>query len=284
MNKVLKEELMLDWKCVQRWWQVDPMAHKFVGFNTYNYVLNNPIKMIDPTGMLATEVEDNGGGTSGKTNYSIIGGSKAPVAMRYWDAVGGTNMAGEFKLNSIAASLKEALTIGSKSELFKNLLEVNAINENNVGSIITISDGDMEMIPETGKINIKPGSIEQMIQDLTHELTNRMFRGIISDAKEAVSNGEISPEEFASKWLEVEAFGIANTIVVNAELNFSGENQQAIDAVKNGNMTRGQVVDVAKRAMKSGMSRNTGQNIYQRYIEKGQFYRQRRINLDNSGG
>ena len=34
-----------------RWTSVDPMADEFPAWNPYNYVLNNPLVLVDPTGM-----------------------------------------------------------------------------------------------------------------------------------------------------------------------------------------------------------------------------------------
>jgi RHS repeat-associated protein len=47
---------------IGRWLSVDPMAGKFAGHSPYNYVLGNPISMIDPDGA-APEWIDNGDGT-----------------------------------------------------------------------------------------------------------------------------------------------------------------------------------------------------------------------------
>lgn len=33
-----------------RWWHVDPLAHKFPYASPYNFVLNNPINLVDPDG------------------------------------------------------------------------------------------------------------------------------------------------------------------------------------------------------------------------------------------
>jgi len=40
---------------------VDPLAEQFVGWSPYHYVHNNPINMIDPTGMSAEWIPDNEG-------------------------------------------------------------------------------------------------------------------------------------------------------------------------------------------------------------------------------
>jgi RHS repeat-associated protein len=49
-----------------RFTSIDPMAEKFIDINPYNYVKNNPVNMIDPTGMesiYTIERNENGGGT-----------------------------------------------------------------------------------------------------------------------------------------------------------------------------------------------------------------------------
>lgn len=47
------------------WLSVDPLAEKFPNWNPYNYVMQNPINLTDPTGMEPEE----GGGDPGKKNW-----------------------------------------------------------------------------------------------------------------------------------------------------------------------------------------------------------------------
>ena len=40
---------------VGRWTQIDPLAEKYPGWNPYSYTMDNPVNLIDPTGMSAEE-------------------------------------------------------------------------------------------------------------------------------------------------------------------------------------------------------------------------------------
>ena len=74
-GKELNDEFGLNWNdygtrwydpAAARWWSVDPLAEKYYPFSGYNYVLGNPIIMIDPTGMAPH-------GTTGRTKAKTNG-------------------------------------------------------------------------------------------------------------------------------------------------------------------------------------------------------------------
>jgi RHS repeat-associated protein len=58
---------------VGRWHSVDPMAHLREWVSPYNFVQNNPINRVDPTGALDTEFKDQ----DGKTIKKVDDGSNA---------------------------------------------------------------------------------------------------------------------------------------------------------------------------------------------------------------
>jgi RHS repeat-associated protein len=64
-GKELNDDFGLNWidygarwydAAVGRWWSVDPMAGKYVRWSGYNYVLGNPIKLIDPDGRSVDDI------------------------------------------------------------------------------------------------------------------------------------------------------------------------------------------------------------------------------------
>lgn len=62
---------------------VDPMADEYPSWSPYNYTLNNPLNLIDPTGMCPEEESDRGctGGVAGRFFESLrstLAGTEMP--------------------------------------------------------------------------------------------------------------------------------------------------------------------------------------------------------------
>lgn len=56
-----------------RWHAVDPLAEKFADWNPYNYVFNNPLNSIDPTGMEGEDVVEKSYYTDGYGTWENLG-------------------------------------------------------------------------------------------------------------------------------------------------------------------------------------------------------------------
>lgn len=74
------------------WLSVDPMALKFPNWNPYNYTMQNPINLIDPSGM---EPEEGGGGPKGTYVIIYAAGFDNPIAKSH-------NQGDNFKKNAEA--------------------------------------------------------------------------------------------------------------------------------------------------------------------------------------
>ena len=61
-------------KYIGRWMNVDPLAEDFPGWTPYHYVHNNPMNLIDPTGMSARPVFE----VEGKASIGLQAGLSVP--------------------------------------------------------------------------------------------------------------------------------------------------------------------------------------------------------------
>lgn len=84
--------------------QMDPMAEKFYGYSPYSWVMNNPLIMIDPTGMVAAPIYDTEGNFLGTDDEGLQG---AGIVMEKENFSQGMSHAEAKKKNLGAEGLKD---------------------------------------------------------------------------------------------------------------------------------------------------------------------------------
>jgi RHS repeat-associated protein len=87
-----------------RTFQMDPMAEKFYGYSPYSWVMNNPLIMIDPTGMVAAPIYDTEGNFLGTDDEGLQG---AGIVMEKENFSQGMSHAEAKKKNLGAEGLKD---------------------------------------------------------------------------------------------------------------------------------------------------------------------------------
>jgi RHS repeat-associated protein len=113
--------------------------------------------------------------------------------------------------------VKDIIDRGKKSETFSALLKSAGVSNSNYNSIISLSN--RTGLTFENKIQLDKGQTStDLVLGLTHELTNRTNGEDMQKASDAVSYGDITPKEYATKILQIEVSGIVNQIVVASEL------------------------------------------------------------------
>ena len=99
-----------------RWLSIDPLAHKFAAWSPYNFVMNNPVYMVDPDGRAPATNDwkpDKEGnlhkekGDNEKTLAAFFGGTKAAAEVKA--LYGSMDKSGTIKLdNNMSRSIARA--------------------------------------------------------------------------------------------------------------------------------------------------------------------------------
>jgi RHS repeat-associated protein len=138
-GKELNEELDLDWNdfgarwqdpATGRWWQVDPLADRYVNISSYVYTANNPILLIDPFGrdiIVGSQIWTPGAkweGDEGDFGYQVFSVlntlAESGVSEFAFSTTDGTNYAGDALLDFVEGGKFENIHItiveGEKTE------------------------------------------------------------------------------------------------------------------------------------------------------------------------
>jgi RHS repeat-associated protein len=186
---------------IARWSLLDPLADKYTSYSPYNFVLGNPIRLIDPNGMEPHEPEGPGY-YAANVNSRMIGFSiRYPVAASRIGAPerGGSNISSTTVRFSTALDLQEnKVHEGSQVNAYRHALWQSAITQQ-YGSGIASEIGNAHEenpLAATGG-QLKTTFYSLSAADETVDLLNNMIGRAIGQA-----NSNASFSELASKTLD----------------------------------------------------------------------------------
>lgn len=139
-----------------RWLSVDALAHEFPGWTSFHFVHNNPLNMIDPTGLSANPVFDINGIFLGTTSEGYVGEVLIYTGAEPISGSDLSNMSANQLLNSGNASsmcsIDGALTWDAISNIYTHI--ASQFNGTRVRGVeFNLSD------TQTGRVQAEPSDI-----------------------------------------------------------------------------------------------------------------------------
>lgn len=160
-----------------RWISPDPLSEEFTNWSPYNYVYNNPMKFIDPTGMAPEHIDP-----SGIFEKNKDGSYKNPKLVQAWNQFAtskeGQNFLKDYASpGQVVAGHQYSKEGGKYDKAGMDLSFDNgaALTKYNSNKTVTPANGITNTKEENGRINfevsITDGAfVDRTLKTLTHEL------------------------------------------------------------------------------------------------------------------
>jgi RHS repeat-associated protein len=259
---------------IGRFPQLDPLTDDYPYYTPYQYAGNEPIANIDldglePLGAIGAATNAAAGfGKAAASSFSNVL-SIASIGIHIGQFALGRYMEREGEI-----TIADIIARGKGSDEFKSLLKKAGVNDKNYSSIISFGSFT-ETNVATKKITLKRKgkSLDDLVLGLTHELSNYIHVAEFAPIDEKLSNGEISPSDYADANLTVEAYGVVSQTIVAGELGIT-KNQPTNEYAKykkdnsyRPKMLQRQVKNIRKVTLGDG-----GGNAYKYYKKVAEKY------------
>ena len=171
---------------IARWGQVDPLADQYAPYSPYNYVLGNPIRLVDPSGMAPAS-----GGPPVKI-YALPGNpSKLDVGHVFVSVGEGANVT--------------AYTYGRYAELGSNKGPLNATNLTGEGVLIKLEGQDAQDL--INKYTDTYGASVYSIDNADADKVSNFFDNLLESSDKVPSVGSYAGDDRARVIDEYTLFG-----------------------------------------------------------------------------
>jgi len=189
-------------------------------------------------------------------------------------------------------SIKATLIYGQKnSRTFSSLMRINSITGDNYGHFISFGN-TTETYNQTGKIKLVKGEdIKWQVVQLAHELTNRSNLKQVQALDKKVSEGKVTPKQYAKQLAQAEVAGQINQVKVAAEIEYryQGKEYDALNNVIN-KYANGELTDKDLQKMiitndeHLGTYESQGMVLRKEYVQKEAKVKQIRNNANKDVG